>query len=171
MISSPSKRWVPRAKIISGAGTRTLGSCVKGKHVNHLHHTGDMIGLWCHVVIAIQIVVTVLLFSPTSSSIQGIIDRLIYSTLLQSTYFKSAFQIPASSLKSRIDIFHKRRFLLCWRLHCSCFNNIHSKQKLLPWSGRRGSASIFCSWSKPSNFLKCNHDKQLQNGWFSWGIW
>ena len=24
----------------SGTGTRTLGSCVKGKYVNHLHHTG-----------------------------------------------------------------------------------------------------------------------------------
>ena len=26
----------------SGTGTRTLGSCVKGKYVNHLHHTGTL---------------------------------------------------------------------------------------------------------------------------------
>ena len=29
--------------ISSGTGTRTLGSCVKGKYVNHLHHTGAVV--------------------------------------------------------------------------------------------------------------------------------
>jgi hypothetical protein len=27
---------------VSGTGTRTPGSCVKGKYVNHLHHTGTV---------------------------------------------------------------------------------------------------------------------------------
>ena len=33
-------------KDISGTGTRTLGSCVKGKYVNHLHHAGILNIFW-----------------------------------------------------------------------------------------------------------------------------
>ena len=40
LVQKPPRLWLGAKRYSSGTGTRTLGSCVKGKYVNHLHHTG-----------------------------------------------------------------------------------------------------------------------------------